>query len=88
MKQQDIALIIVIMAISAGISFFASSMIFASGKHREQTVSKIDPISADFTIAGKNYVVSSKYFNDKSINPTQMIQIGDQVYDQPFGGGQ
>jgi hypothetical protein len=80
MKQQDIALIIVIAAISAGISYFASDYIFASGKNHEQEVYKIDPISAEFK------AVNVKYFNAESINPTRLIKIGDTTNTNPFNG--
>lgn len=78
MKQQDIALIIVIAVIAAGISFFASTMIFSSGKNAELTVSQIDPISAEFKQP------NTKYFNAESLNPTQLVQIGDSTHDNPF----
>jgi hypothetical protein len=82
MKQQDIALIIVIAAISGVISFFASGALFASNEMQEQTVSKIDPITAELAMP------SQKYFNDKSVNPTQLVQVGDNNNDNPFNSAQ
>ncbi len=80
MKQQDIALIIIVIAIAAGFSFFISSTIFASGKKKEQEIVKIDKITAEFI------PVKDKYFNQGSINPTRLIKIGQTTNDNPFNG--
>lgn len=78
MKQKDIALIIVIVFISAVASFFVSRAIFTSPKNRSQKVQVVQPISADFPSP------SSKYFNSKSIDPTQSIKIGNNNNTSPF----
>lgn len=80
MKQKDIALIIVVVAISAVVSFFVSKMIFASPKNRQQNVQVVQPISSDFPSP------DPKYFNSKSIDPTQLIQIGNNNNSTPFSG--
>lgn len=80
MKQQDVALIILVVAFAAVMSFFASNALFASGKKKEQVIVKIDPISAEFTEP------NSKYFNAQAINPTRLIQIGDSTNENPFNG--
>ncbi len=78
MKQKDVALIIVIVAISGIVSFFVSHLLFASPKSRQQKVQVVAPITTDFTTP------SSKYFNSNSIDPTQNIQIGQGTNPAPF----
>lgn len=78
MKQKDIALIIVIAFISGIISFFVSGRLFSNPNNRKADVEVVEPISAEFT------PIDQRYFNKNSINPTQLIQIGNQNNQQPF----
>jgi len=80
MKQKDIALIIVIVAISGIISFLASQWIFARPADRQQEAEVVDVITSDFTLP------DSKYFNNQSIDPTQLIEIGNSNNPNPFSG--
>lgn len=80
MKQKDIALIILIVAISAAVSFFASQRIFASPKARQQQVEVVQPISADFPKP------DSRYFNSQAFDPTELITIGQSANPDPFSG--
>lgn len=80
MKQKDIALIIVIVFISGIASFFISGALFASSSSRQQKVEKVEAITADFPTPSK------KYFNSESIDPTQLIQIGNSTNPDPFNG--
>jgi len=77
MKQKDIALIIVVVAISGVASFFLSGMIFKTTNLVEQ-VETVDAISAEFPEP------NPKFFNPDAINPTQLIRIGGDSNDQPF----
>lgn len=77
MKQKDVALIIIIVAVSATLSFFLSNKFISSPKH-DLKAAKVDEINAEF-----NYP-NNAYFNDKSINPTQLIRIDDQGNANPF----
>ncbi len=79
MKQQDVALIIVIAAISATISFVASDLIFVTPANRHQKVEVVDVITPSFRQP------SSKYFNSNSIDPTQNTALGGSNTN-PFGG--
>jgi hypothetical protein len=79
MKQKDIALIIVLAALSAVVSFVVSGWLFNKPADREQRGEVVDVITSDFTLP------DSKYFNSDSINPTQLIQIGDTNNPNPFG---
>ncbi len=74
MKQKDIILIIVIVFISGTLSFFVSKKLFAKPKDRSVEVKIVEAINTDFNKPDQ------KYFNEESINPTQIIQIGQ---DQP-----
>lgn len=80
MKQKDVALIIVIAAISAVASLVVSRVLFASPQNRQQQVEVVQTISSNFSSP------DSRYFNAKSIDPTQLIQIGDQNNPTPFNG--
>ncbi|MGF7228511.1 MAG: hypothetical protein ACQR33_00815 [Candidatus Saccharibacteria bacterium] len=80
MKQKDIALIIIIVFISGIASFFISNLLFASPSNRQQKVEVVEAITPDFPTP------SSKYFNNQSIDPTQLIQIGNSTNPDPFNG--
>jgi flagellar basal body-associated protein FliL len=71
MKQKDIILIIVVVFVSAITSFFLSNMLFTSKEKRSVEVEKVSVITKDFS------EVDKRYFNKKSLNPTQIIQIGE-----------
>ena len=80
MKQKDIALIIIIAFVSAIVSFFVSKTIFASPSSRSQQVEVVQPIDTAFPSP------DSKYFNSNSVDPTQLIQIGNNNNTNPFNG--
>jgi hypothetical protein len=80
MKQKDIALIIVIIGVSGLISFLASRWVFARPADRQQPAEVVDIITSDFPLP------NSKYFNSNSVDPTQLIQIGNSTNPNPFGG--
>jgi hypothetical protein len=78
MKQKDIAMIAVIAIISGVASLFISQAVFSGKASRSQTAEVVDSITADFPTP------SAKYFNAESIDPTQMIKIGDNNNATPF----
>jgi hypothetical protein len=78
MKQKDLALILVVVFVSAVIALLVSRWIFASPKNRSQKVEVVDVIGSDFNPP------STKYFNASSVNPTQQIQIGGSGNPNPF----
>jgi hypothetical protein len=80
MKQKDIALIIVIAAISGFISFFAARFLFATPANRQQKVEVVDKITSEFPTP------SPKYFNPNSIDAAQLIQVTDNQNPNPFNG--
>ena len=78
MKQKDYMLILVVVFFGGIISFFASKLIFSSPQSRQTEVEIVEEISADFQLP------DNKYFNSESINPTKLIQIGDNNNSAPF----
>ncbi len=82
MKQKDLPLIIIVVVVSAIFSFVVSNILFASPKDRKTKVEVVSPITSDFNQPDQ------KYFNAQSVNPTQLIQIGDSNNQQPFNGSQ
>lgn len=78
MKQKDIILIVVVVFVSGVISLIVSNLLFSSPKNRQEKVEVVEPITADFNQPDK------RYFNSQSIDPTQIIRIGDNTNDQPF----
>lgn len=81
MKQKDIALIAVIVFISAIASFFLSNAVFGSSKSNTVEVEVVQPIVATFPEPDK------AYFNDKAFDPTQTITIGQNANADPFNIG-
>lgn len=80
MKQKDVALIIIIAAISGSISFAASHFLFSTPQNQQQQVAVVDPITTEFTTP------DTKFFNAKSINPAKLIQVGSNNNSNPFSG--
>lgn len=78
MKRKDIPVIIVIIFVSAIISFFVSKAIFAPPKNRQQQVDVVQPITSNFPKPDNHY------FNSSSIDPTQLITIGQSANPNPF----
>ncbi len=82
MKQKDIAIIIVIVAVSGVVSFFAGRLLFNKPQNRQVQAEVVDAISTDFNRP------SNKYFNESSIDPTEQVQIGQGTNAAPFTSGQ
>ncbi len=78
MKQKDVVLIIVIGFVSAVLSLVASNVLFGSPQKRQQKVEVVDAITATFSTP------DTKYFNRDSIDPTRLIQIGQNNNQNPF----
>ena len=78
MKQKDIALILVIVFISAIISLFVSKAVFGSPKNRQQQAEVVQPITSDFPKP------DSRYFNAQAFDPTKAITVGQNANANPF----
>jgi hypothetical protein len=79
MKQKDLSLILFIIGLSAIVSFIVSSKLISTPKNRQQQVEVVEKISSEFVTPDK------KYFNDKALDPTQTIEIGNDSNEKPFG---
>ncbi len=82
MKQKDIALFVVVAIVSAVTSVLLSGLLITPKKDKVQKAEVVDPISAEFNTPPAD----SKYFNKNSVNPTKLIQIGDNSNNVPFNG--
>lgn len=79
MKQKDVALILVISFMSAVLSLVISNLVFSSSSKKQLRSDVVTAIKPDFNKP------DSKYFNETSINPTQIIRIGNDENQKPFG---
>lgn len=79
MKQKDIALIIIIVFISGLISLFVSKSLFGTTASNKQ-VEVVEAINSNFPTPDPTY------FNAQSVDPTQLIQIGNANNANPFNG--
>lgn len=80
MKQKDIALFAVVGIFSAIISVLLSNFLITPASNKQQKAEIVEAITSDFPTPASD----SPYFNKDSINPTQLIQIGDSPNDKPF----
>jgi hypothetical protein len=78
MKQQDIALIIVCVVVSAAIAIFVSKAIIVPPKNRQQQVQTVQPISTSFDLP------DSKYYNSNSYDPSSSLSITQYNNTNPF----
>jgi hypothetical protein len=78
MKQKDVILIVIVAFVSAILAFVISNTFINSPKNRSTTAEVVEPIVADFPSPDK------RYFNENSINPTQLIRIGENTNPSPF----
>lgn len=80
MKQKDIAMIILIAAVSGATSFAASHFLFTAPKNRQQAVAVVDVITTEFTSP------DPKFFNSQSVDPAKLIEVGSSNNSNPFNG--
>jgi hypothetical protein len=77
MKQQDIAMLLVIIFIAGVTSFIVSSK-FITPSDKKLTAEVVTPITTEFTLP------ESRHINSQSINPTVRIEIAPNSNQQPF----
>lgn len=70
MRRKDLTPVFLVIVISAIFAAIVSNALFGGSKTHNQEVERITDISAEFTQP------DSAYFNESSINPTQIIRIG------------
>ncbi|MBX4197094.1 hypothetical protein KW801_00875 [Candidatus Saccharibacteria bacterium] len=75
MKQKDLLIVGITAFVAAIFSIVLSGVLFGSPKKNPIKVPVVDKISSTFPSPQNddNYKV---FFNDKALNPTQLIQIG------------
>lgn len=78
MKKKDLTTMIAVAFFAVVFALVLSNLIFTPKSTKGLKAQKIDKIESAFEKPDK------KYFNDESINPTQLIQIGDSPNAQPF----
>lgn len=77
-KQTDIAMIIIVTAVSLVAAYFIGGAIINTPESRGTQVEVAIPINPEFPEP------DPRVFNDNSINPTERIEIGDSNTDKPF----
>lgn len=78
MKQNDIAMILVVIAFSGIFAFILSSFVLLPKGSKDLKVQKVTEINSEFKTTDSNF------FNSKAINPTKLIKIGDKDNEKPF----
>lgn len=79
MKKTDIALIVIIVIISLGASYFIGQAVLGQFKQADTQVEVTDPITSTITPP------DDTIFNSDAINPAVPINIGDSLNREPFG---
>jgi len=83
MKQKDLLLIGMVAFIAAILSFVLSDALFGSPKKNPIKVPVVQPISSNFPDV-KNDQSYKSFFNSQALDPTQLIQIGNNNNTAPF----
>ncbi len=78
MKQKDISILLVVVFVSVVLAFFTSKYAISYSSDNTQQVDVVPTISDSFTTP------STQFFNPSSIDPTQLIVIGNANNIQPF----
>lgn len=77
MKQQDIAVVIIVVFVAGVFSFVLSSK-FIVGGNEKLMAETVAPVTPEFVVP------DSKVFNAEAINPTVKIEIKPGDNNQPF----
>jgi hypothetical protein len=82
MKQKDIVVLATIVVVAAVFSAIVSGKVFNSPSHKLKAP-EVKPISANFPDI-KNDSNYKSFFNERALDPTQLIQIGTSQNATPF----
>lgn len=82
MKKNDIAAVIVIVAIAGVFSYFIANAVIGTPQNDPVQVEKVSPIGPSFPTP------DTRVFNDKAIDPTVEISGDGQASNQPFDNEQ
>lgn len=77
MKQQDIAILIVVVFFAGILSFVVSGK-FINSDNKQRTAEVVSAITSEFPLP------DSAIFNSDAINPTVRIEIAPNSNNQPF----
>lgn len=77
-QRKDLLLIIVVAVFAGMFSLIVSRIFFTSSKQRNLQAETVQPVTADFQTP------DPAVFNSQAIDPTKLIQIGDNTNPQPF----
>lgn len=78
MKQKDYVLIIVVGFFALILGIVISNLLFGNANSKKLKADKVTAITSEFKTP------DPKYFNKESIDPTQIIRIGENANNQPF----
>lgn len=78
MKKKDIALVVAVGVVSLVFALLLSKFLIGNGSKSELSAEVVEPITATFTQP------DTKYFNNSSIDPTELIRIGNNDNQTPF----
>ncbi len=78
MKQKDILYLVAAVVFGVVMSLVIAKFTFSNSSNLSQQVDVVPSISTDFQAP------NSAYFNNQSIDPTQIINIGPSSNNQPF----
>jgi hypothetical protein len=86
MKQKDLLVIGLVAVVAAIFSFVISGAIFGTSKENLIKVPEVQPISSSFPSPSTDETYQA-FYNDKALDPTQLIQIGGNNNTAPFQDG-
>lgn len=78
MKKNDLAAIILIVAISSVVSYFVANAVIGKPQNNPVQVEQVTPIAPNFPVPDE------RVFNDKAVDPTVEIKNNGQASNQPF----
>lgn len=78
MKQNDIAALVLIVAITAVVAYFGANALIGTPQNDPVEIEKVAPISESFAAP------DSRVFNDQALDPTVEIEGDGPSTDTPF----
>lgn len=78
MKKNDIAAVVLIVAIAGVISYFIANAVIGRPANNPVEVEQVTPIGPNFPTPDE------RVFNSNALDPTVEVEPGGQAADQPF----
>ena len=79
LKSKDIATLILLVGVSAMVSFFTSKLLFSNTKTLTTKVEVVSPVSSEFNYENKAYFTADK------LNPTKDSTVSGNNNTKPLG---